>query len=414
MAPFTFSHTSANVAAILIGFCFGFVLERSGFGNARNLAAQFYLYNMRVLKVMFTAIITAMVLVFLSSAVGLLDFELVYVPPTYLWPGVLGGLLLGVGFIVGGYCPGTSLVSLATLKTDGAIFAGGVVIGSLLFGPLVTIPAVWNFWNNSGNLGRLTWADVFGIDAGWIVLAVLVMAFGAFAFAEICEGLFSRPSERQPTPTPKARLLRRSGIGLAIGLAIAAIVVGQPTIDRQVARQNESLAARLVSRQVHIDPAELLGLMHNNQIQLVLFDVRDEADFNRFHLADARNVDLEALANGEPKEIDPKEVFVVMSNDEARAEQAWKRLAVRRGANAYVLAGGLNRWLDVFADNRAHVPGPESPPAAGDDTLRHPIDVALGAGHAASRPTAQRTAERPFESKVQVLTPVKAPGGGCG
>jgi hypothetical protein len=140
MAPFTFSHYCGERDCYLIGFCFGFVLERGGFGNARNLAAQFYLYNMRVLKVMFTAIITAMVLVFLTSAVGLLDFELVYVPPTYLWPGVLGGLLLGVGFIVGGYCPGTSLVSMATLKTDGAIFAGGVVVGSLLFGPLVSIP----------------------------------------------------------------------------------------------------------------------------------------------------------------------------------------------------------------------------------------------------------------------------------
>ena len=202
MAPFSFSHATASLVAALIGFCFGFVLERGGFGNARNLAAQFYLYNMRVLKVMFTAIITAMLLVYLASALGLLDFELLYVPPTHLWPGVLGGLILVVGFIVGGYCPGTSLVSMATLKTDGTIFAIGVVAGGLLFGPIVAIPAVWNFWNNSGALGRLTWADVLGIDAGWIVLAVLVMAFGAFAAAEVCERIFSRPSER---PTALAR-----------------------------------------------------------------------------------------------------------------------------------------------------------------------------------------------------------------
>ncbi len=413
MAPFTFSHATANVVAVLIGFCFGFVLERGGFGNARNLAAQFYLYNMRVLKVMFTAIITAMVLVFLTSAMGLLDFELVYVPATYLWPGVLGGLLLGVGFIVGGYCPGTSLVSMATLKTDGAIFAGGVVVGSLLFGPLVSIPAVWNFWNNSGYLGRLTWADVLRIDAGWVVLAVLVMAFGAFAFAEICERLFSRPSERQPRLTTKASLLRRGGVALAIGMALVAIVVGQPTIDRRVAWQSEELDAALASRRAHIDPGELLTLMHNNQIHLVLLDVRDEADFNRFHLADARRIGLQAIAAGEPKAIDPKQVLVVMSNDEAQAEQAWKRLAVRRSANAYILAGGLNRWLDVFAENTANVPGPESP-VAGNDTLRHPVDSAIGDRHVASRPSRKRISERPFEPKVEVLTPVRAPGGGCG
>ncbi len=413
MAPFTFSHTVANVVAILIGFCFGFVLERGGFGNARNLAAQFYLYNMRVLKVMFTAIITAMALVFLTSSLGLLDFELAYVPPTYLWPGVLGGLLLGAGFIVGGYCPGTSLVSMSTLKTDGAIFAGGVVVGSLLFGPLVTIPAVWAFWQNSGYLGRLTWADVLGIDAGWVVLAVLVMAFGAFAVAEICERLFSRPSERPPMLTPKTRRLRRGGVGLAIGMALVAIVFGHPTIERRIGWQSEELDAKLGSRAIHIDSGELLDLMHNNQIQLVMLDVRDEPDFNRFHLADAQRIDLAALAAGQPKKIEPREVFVVMSNDEAQAEEAWKRLAVRPNANAYILAGGLNRWLDVFADNRANVPGPDVP-AGGDDSLRHPIDNALGARHAASHPLPERIAERPFEPKVKVLTPLRAPGGGCG
>lgn len=413
MAPFTFSAATANVVALLIGFCFGFVLERGGFGNARNLAAQFYLYNMRVLKVMFTAIITAMVLVFLSSSIGLLDFEEVYVPPTYLWPGIVGGLLLGVGFIVGGYCPGTSLVSMATLKTDGAVFAGGVLVGSVLFSRLATIPAVWNFWNNSGDLGRLTWADVLGVDAGWIVLAVLVMAFGAFAFAELCEWLLSRPSEREPALTPKARRLRRGGVGLAIGTALVAIFLGQPTIDRRVAWENEELDARLASRAVHIDPGELLGLMHNNQIQLVMLDVRNEADFNRFHLADAQRIDPAALSAGAPKEISPNEIVVVMSNDETQADAAWKRLAVRPNVNAYVLAGGLNRWLDVFADNTANISGSETP-ATGDDSLRHPIDNALGARHTASRPASKRIAERPFESKVKVLTPGRAPGGGCG
>ena len=102
---------------------------------------------------------------------------------------------------------------------------------------------------------------------------------------------------------------------------------------------------------------------------------------------------------------------MVMSNDEAHANEAWKRLAVRRGANAYVLAGGLNRWLDVFAEKTANVPGPDSP-AIGDDTLRHSFDMAIGARHEASRPVSELIAKRPFEAKVEVLTPVRAPGGG--
>ena len=107
MAPFDLTAAVGTAGTILIylaiGFGFGFALERAGFGNARKLAAQFYLHDMTVLKVMFTAIVVAMVLVFFTSAAMLLDFDNVFVNPTYLWPGILGGLLLGCGFIIGGY-----------------------------------------------------------------------------------------------------------------------------------------------------------------------------------------------------------------------------------------------------------------------------------------------------------------------
>ena len=112
MAPFPLAltdllgHWNAYIVYALIGFAFGYVLEISGFGDSRKLAAQFYFKEMTVLKVMFGAIITAMVLIFLTSGLGLLDFNLVYVNPTYLWPGIVGGLIMGVGFIVGGFCPG--------------------------------------------------------------------------------------------------------------------------------------------------------------------------------------------------------------------------------------------------------------------------------------------------------------------
>jgi hypothetical protein len=106
MAPLDLS-SIGSVSAILIylgiGFGFGFSLERGGFGNSCRMAAQFYLHDMTVLKVMFTAIIVAMVLVFAGSGLSLIDFDRIFVNPTYLWPALLGGLLLGVGFIVGGY-----------------------------------------------------------------------------------------------------------------------------------------------------------------------------------------------------------------------------------------------------------------------------------------------------------------------
>ncbi len=67
----------------LIGIGFGYTLEMSGFGNSRKLAAQFYFTDLTVLKVMFTAIVTAMVLLFGAVGLGILDFSQVWVNPTY-------------------------------------------------------------------------------------------------------------------------------------------------------------------------------------------------------------------------------------------------------------------------------------------------------------------------------------------
>ena len=111
-------HWESYLVSLAIGIAFGVVLEVAGFGDSRRLAAQFYLGDMTVLKVMFTGIVVAMVMVFAASAAGLLDFNLVWVNPTYLWPGIVGGLIMGVGFIIGGFCPGTSLVSAATGRLD--------------------------------------------------------------------------------------------------------------------------------------------------------------------------------------------------------------------------------------------------------------------------------------------------------
>lgn len=176
MAPLGFAGNA--VVATLIGLAFGVVLERSGFGDSRILTAQFSSHNMRVLTVMFTAIVTASLLLALGHGLGLLDLAAIWVPPTHLWPGLLGGFLLGVGFLVGGYGPGTSLVASATLKLDGLAFVGGLVLGIVAFN--AATPALLDFWEHSGHLGRVTLMDVTGLSTGATVLGVVLMALVAF------------------------------------------------------------------------------------------------------------------------------------------------------------------------------------------------------------------------------------------
>lgn len=91
------------VFALIAGLLFGFFLERAGFGSARKLTAIFYLQDFAVLKVMFTAVVVGAVGLLLLGVTELVDSDLLAIPPTYLWPQAMGGLLIGLGFVLGGY-----------------------------------------------------------------------------------------------------------------------------------------------------------------------------------------------------------------------------------------------------------------------------------------------------------------------
>jgi uncharacterized protein len=187
-----FGDEASLVVAFLIGIGFGFFLEQGGFGSARKLTSQFYLKDMAVFRVMFTAIVTAMLGLFYLGALGWVDLSLVFIQPTYLWPQIVGGLLLGVGFIVGGYCPGTSLVAAATGKLDALVVIAGIFAGVFVIGE--AWPAIVGFAESSA-LGRLTLPEVFGLSPGLVVFLVVLMAVGGFLGAAALEKRFTAAGE---------------------------------------------------------------------------------------------------------------------------------------------------------------------------------------------------------------------------
>ncbi len=190
-----FTTMQSLAIAAALGFGFGFCLERAGFGSARKLTAVFYLYDMAVVKVMFSAIVTAMVGLVALSAAGLLDVGALYVEPTNYAAQALGGLLFGAGFIVGGYCPGTSIAAMATGKKDGLAFALGMLVGVYAYAELT--PGI-DTWIKDTAQGALTLPAVTGIPAGWWALAfVAFLAFAAWGMGRL-ETRFGylRPSGR--------------------------------------------------------------------------------------------------------------------------------------------------------------------------------------------------------------------------
>jgi uncharacterized protein len=101
--PPSLSLTAYLLVSLTLGFFFGFFLERAGFSSARKLTDQFYFKDFAVLKVMFTAILVAMLGIAYFAMLGWLDMSQVFVTQTFIGPELAGGLLLGAGFIVGGY-----------------------------------------------------------------------------------------------------------------------------------------------------------------------------------------------------------------------------------------------------------------------------------------------------------------------
>ena len=226
---------------------------------------------------------------------------------------------------------------------------------------------------------------------------------------------------RYPEQVSRISRIKILGVALAILAAFGLVAIGQPGLDEKLARQDASLEETLAAREIQLDPGEVVELMHNNQVRLVLLDVRSEADYNLFHLLDARHVTLSDLRADLPWSLHPESLVILMSNDEKLASQAWKLLKVQTHANAYLLAGGINQWLAVYGGYSAlqpttaavHETGTSAPR---QEPLRYTFPVAIGDRIDIAWPDPQQMTlpERDYTPKAKVLKPIALDGGGCG
>ncbi|MFH1852593.1 MAG: YeeE/YedE thiosulfate transporter family protein [Candidatus Neomarinimicrobiota bacterium] len=175
--------------AFVVGIGFGFVLEQAGFSSSRKLAGVFYGYDTVVLKVFFTAGVTGMLGLLYLSLFDMIDLNLVWVNPTFLWSAIIGGVIMGAGFIIGGFCPGTSACAAAIGKLDGLVFLGGIFIGVFLFGE--SYPLVKKLYL-AGNLGPIKISELFHVSQGFLVLLVVIIAAAMFWAGEWAEKRFPR------------------------------------------------------------------------------------------------------------------------------------------------------------------------------------------------------------------------------
>lgn len=177
------------VAALLIGIAFGWCLERGGMGSATKLMGQFRLTDLTLFRLMFSAILTAMLGAFWLSRLGLLDLARVHVPATWLVPQLLGGVIFGAGFGVAGLCPGTSCVAAVTGRLDGAAVVAGFFAGALATG--LALPALRPVFEATAR-GARTLPDATGLPYGLVMLVIVALALGGFNLAPWVERRMAR------------------------------------------------------------------------------------------------------------------------------------------------------------------------------------------------------------------------------
>jgi hypothetical protein len=176
--------------AFLIGTGFGFALEQAGFSSSRKLVGMFYGYDTTVIKVFFTAAIVALVGSQLLSYLGLLDLNRVFVNEYYVIPSIVGGVIMGAGFIMGGFCPGTGLSAMSIGKIDAIVFFFGGLTGAFLFAE--TYPAIRNMADGSYK-GPIKINEVLGLSPGVFTFLLIIAAVVMFWIGEKAEKRFARP-----------------------------------------------------------------------------------------------------------------------------------------------------------------------------------------------------------------------------
>lgn len=333
----------AFIASLLIGIAFGFFLERAGFGSSRKLTGVFYFRDMAVIKVMFTAVITAALGLTCCVVLGWVSIDGIYLMPTVYGAYVVGGLIFGVGFVMGGWCPGTAAAGLASGKIDALVFLFGAVVGSALFNEMFgLIKPLYE----SGQRGVLLIYDTLGMSRGafnvLLSVAAVVMFWG-------CEWI-ERRKTGQPLAENTSVLKTLSLAVLTIAIALLAVGSGQPSGEKPVQMAavisaESQLLEAVDMAQDHIEPEELADRMLRREPGLVVVDIRPAVEYLDYHLPNALNIPMKHLH----QTLMPYRnvgTIVLYSNGMTHPVQARDSLYRSGYANAFILTDGLNGFIE--------------------------------------------------------------------
>ncbi|OFY11385.1 MAG: hypothetical protein A2X11_12865 [Bacteroidetes bacterium GWE2_42_24] len=351
LVPFIISNEFNLIIALISGIGFGFVLEQAGFSSTRKLVGLFYGYDFTVLKVFFTAGVTAMIGVLFLDRLGLLDLSLIYINPTFLWSAMIGGAIMGLGFIIGGFCPGTGICAASIGKVDGMAFVVGSALGVLAFAegyPLFEKIYLAEAW------GPVLINEKLGMSK--IVFAFLLTAIAVITF------YFTRKVENRvngnQTKSPATRLFKYS---FAVGFAFLVLIITAILPDKQSrleARINNDLA-RADFAQVEVPADKLAVEIINNYYRINIIDVRAPEAFKAYHLPLAINIPSDKMNDRQWQTILDQEhkTNYIYADDQRTARIGYLKACNLGKADNYILMGSSSAFKSTFTDILPPGPG---------------------------------------------------------
>jgi len=340
LVPDIISNNLNFIVALVIGILFGAILEQAGFSTSKKLVGLFYGYDFTVLRVFFTAGIVAMIGVMGLAHFGFIDMNLVYINPTFVWSAIIGGLIMGLGFVIGGFCPGTSVCAAAIGKIDAIIFIAGAFLGVLIFAEGYPL---FEPLYKAANLGNPTFFNMLGMSQNVFAFIMVVFALIAFWVASIVENKVNGISKPPIRLTPYY-------IGIAsIGLLMAISAFIFP--DRKVSLTDmveDSNLVKSYNLEVMTTDEFAFRVMdeHDNKLQII--DFRPEKEFAKESLPKSTLFTLDNLFEKEPNQLLKlkHKINVFVANDEL-TERKMAIIAKELGfKRVKILQGGLNAFRE--------------------------------------------------------------------
>lgn len=324
------------IIAFLIGIAFGFILEQAGFSTSKKLVGLFYGYDFTVLRVFFTAGLTAMIGVIVLDHFHMIDLSSVFINPYFMWSALVGGVIMGLGFILGGFCPGTSLAAAAIGKIDAMIFVAGSFLGVLLFAE--GYPWFEGLYKAT-DFGNPRIFETLQMSQGVFAALMVLVAVGAFILVTMIENRVNK-GEVEPT-LPRKLVMPLVAVSLLISLTAFFVPPHQEHIE-----DIQAASFMSVSKVPSMSVDELALRLMNNDPSIQLVDMRSEESFKQFALPNALHGDISSFISRDWRKVfnTRGKTVVLYSETEEGARKAAMAAEDLGYRNFKILEGGLDSF----------------------------------------------------------------------